>query len=500
MVFFSVLLSGIGLAGFAALAVLFFQRELRRNLERDLAGALARAAPVLLRIADGGRPVVDDWMAARLEGRLEEFGAVYAVRSSKRLPWLFGPGWPVDDPVRMDDLLEALPRTSFPENWTRPTRPRDREQRGARRVREGGPPPPTPRDVRILHPSGAESEWMVAGLRDGGAAAFLAVPGGLNQPRTRRLVAVFLFVGPVALLLVGIGAFFLAGRGIAPIRRLSAVASSVTADDLSRRIDTVGMEREFSGLIEVFNGMLDRLERSFHQARRFGQDAAHELNTPLTVLTAKIDDAVAEVEDGSPEQVRLAGLGEEVRRLREIVRKLHLLARIDGGGLKTDMKEIGVARVVEEVISEMAEVFSEVGFSTDIETGLRARADVGLLRQILLNLLSNAGRYNRPEGWVRVTAKAEDGRVTLSVENSGPAVSEDLQERVFDRFSRGDPARGSSGGGLGLGLSLAREFARAMGGDLRLADGREDRIRFLLTLPGLPAPASPGRSVHFPPE
>lgn len=489
MVFFSVLVSGVGLAGFALLALGFFQRELRRNLERDLAGILVQAAPVLLRIADPARPALDDWMAARLEGRLEEFGAVYAARREDGAPWRFGGGWPETDPARLAGIVARLPESRLPAAGQRRERLPGRGPGGGR---ENEPPPLSPREVRVFRPQAFSGDWLVAGARDGGAVVLLAVRGSLHQPQTRRLLAVLMVAGPLALLLVGAGAFVLAGRAVAPVGRLTREASSITAADLSKRIDPAGMEREFSELIEVFNGMLARLELSFRQARRFGQDAAHELNTPLTILTARVDEAVADSADGSPQQVRLAEIGEEVRRLREIVRKLHLLARIDGGGFRAEAAEIDPGEVVAECMEEAAELFPELAFRMEEPVGARARADRGLLRQILLNLFSNAGRYNRRGGSVRAgVSGGPEGAVLVWVENTGPAIPAELAERIFDRFARGDSARGREGGGLGLGLSLAREFARTMGGDLRLANFGEDRIRFELLLPGTDAGLTP---------
>jgi len=487
MILFSVLVSAVGLAGFAFLSLGFFHRELRRNLEKDLSAALVRSVPILVRLSEGDREPLEERMAARIEGWLDQFGAVYAVRRMNRSDWILSSEWPERKTAVLDRTAERLPPATFPQGWSRQgwrTRnplsgERQRPPRGERDT-----PPGLRSNIRVFRPEGWPGDWLVAGVRNDRVAVMLAVPADLNRGEVRRLLAVFLIAGPLALILVGVGAFFLAGRALLPIRRLTEVAGNVTATDLSARIGTDGMEREFRELIEVFNGMLGRLERSFFQARRFGHDAAHELNTPLTVLTARLDEALSSADAGSPAQVQLAEIGEEIDRMKEIVRKLELLSRIDGGGFHPAAEPMDLRAVAEETVSEIAEIFPDIDFCLEEGGALETRADRGLVRQILLNLLSNGARYNREGGRVTVSMKQSRGQTLLEVENTGPAIPEELRERIFDRFSRGDVSRERTDGGLGLGLSLAMEFARAMNGDLRLVSPAEDAIRFELELPG----------------
>lgn len=480
MVLFSVLVSGFGLFVFALLALGFFQRELRQSLVRELSGALVQSAPVLLRSLEDRGSRAADWMAARIEGRLDQFGASYAVRVSELSGWVFSDDWPEKDNVSMNRAVEKLPETALT-GIQRQERPSEDRQRSLR---------PDPRRIRgmlsnvgVLQPSGWPSEWLVAGLRLEGAVVCLAVRGDLNHSEMRRLAAVFLITGPVALGLVGMGAFFLAGRALTPIRRLTDAASRIGAADLSQRIETTHAEREFHELIEKFNEMLNRLEKSFQQARRFGQDAAHELNTPLTVLTARIDDAVKNAETGSSEQIHLVGIGEELGRMREIVRKLELLARIDGGGFQPEKESFALRSLSKDVVAELAEIFTAIEFHVENGDEVEVLADRGLARQILLNLMSNGARYNREGGRVHLAIEKRETHIRTIVSNTGPAIPGELSERIFERFSRGDPARQHGKGGLGLGLSLAREFARAMDGDLKLVNGTEDSICFEWILP-----------------
>lgn len=481
LVLLSMLVSGAGLLGFALLSLGFQHRRDRASLEENLGRVLAQTAPVLLHVARGGESPGAERLAGRVFGRMEEFGAVYALRAGPDREWEFGPGWPSPGAGLSEDFLRSLPDSR------RPVRGPGRFDTDPRRFRErpGGPEIPAlaRRNVRLLEEETLPSGWLAAGIRYGGSVVVLAIPESLARAQTRRLAAVLLLASPVALGLVGIGAFLLAGRATAPVRRFSAVAARTSGEDLSHRIPPEGLDREFSELAEVFNGMLARLETSLRQARRFGQDAAHELNTPLTVLTNRLEEALAAAPDGSPEQAMLAESADELGRLREIVRKLHLLARIDGGGLRAEATPVDLARLAGDTVDEVKESFPGIHFAFSGPSKLVVSADPTLVRQILLNLLGNAASYNRPGGRVEVALTEEPGATRLAVTNTGEAIPPAVADSVFERFFRGDASRSREAGGLGLGLSLAREFARAHGGDLVLAENVHDQIRFVLTLP-----------------
>lgn len=145
------------------------------------------------------------------------------------------------------------------------------------------------------------------------------------------LRAAFSLAALPALGFIGIGAWLLSGRALAPVEKLSDAMQTVGAQGLDRRIPFDGEDREFRRLIEAFNSMLERLERSFAQASRFSADAAHELKTPLAILQGQLERAIAEAESGSPLQKNLADILDEVQRLSVISRKLLLLSLADAG-------------------------------------------------------------------------------------------------------------------------------------------------------------------------
>ena len=292
----------------------------------------------------------------------------------------------------------------------------------------------------------------------------------------------FLLAAPLALGFIGLGAWFLSGRALSPISSLTATMESVTAKGLDQRVALRHEDEEFRRLIQVFNGMLERLERSFLQATRFSGDAAHELKTPLAILQGQIERAMAQCEAGSPIQTHLTDILDEVQRLGTISRKLLLLSLADAGRLRLHVIRLDLSQVLADLLEDAEMLAPELDVSGSIAPGLMVKADAALLQQVLHNLLGNAIKYNLPNGWIRISASLEGGRVEVSIVNSSVGIPQADHERIFERFYRADPAHNRQVEGVGLGLSLSREIARAHGGDLVLADSGEGEVRFLVSL------------------
>ncbi len=294
----------------------------------------------------------------------------------------------------------------------------------------------------------------------------------------------FLLASPLALGFIGLGAWFLSGRALSPIRRITATMESVTAKGLDQRIALGKEDQEFRQLIHVFNGMLERLERSFLQASRFSADAAHELKTPLAILQGQIERAMTQCEAGSPIQAHLTDILDEVQRLGTISRKLLLLSLADAGRLRLNVTRFDLTQALEDMVEDAQMLAPGLEVSGSIASGLTVNADEALLRQLLHNLLSNAIKYNLPNGWIRFTAFRAGECVEVSVGNASKGVPATDCERIFERFYRADPSHNRQIEGVGLGLSLSREIARAHGGDLILTESPEGEVGFVLRMAG----------------
>jgi len=305
------------------------------------------------------------------------------------------------------------------------------------------------------------------------------------QTELNRMRNAFLVALPVALFLVGLGGWVVSGHALRPLRTIARTAERVTAQGLGQRIPLSEEDPEISRLITVLNRMMDRLEVSFRQAVRFSADASHQLKTPLSIMQGELENALQGAAAGSAEQQVFSNLLEETERLKTITRSLLLLARADAGQLQLNLVPVNLAEQLQGVVED-AEVLGagqQMSFETELPAGLWVKADWPLLQQAIFNLIGNASKYNEPGGRVRVVLAGTGGRVELNIGNTGPGIPPEEQSRVFDRFCRLDAARNRGVDGVGLGLSLAREIARAHGGDVVLKESRNGWTCFSLTLP-----------------
>ncbi len=302
-----------------------------------------------------------------------------------------------------------------------------------------------------------------------------------------KMVQSFLKALPFALVFIGAGSWWVAGRAVKPIQKIIATAEHITPEGLSERIEGVESHDELGRLARVLNRMMERIEVAFHQTRRFSADASHELRTPLAVMQGKIEAALQEDGRSNRDKETLAELLGRVGQLRSIIDSLLMLSRSDAGSLTMDRGKLDLYEVMADVTEDAEIIASDEGISlatVSCPAGTQVNGDGRLLRLAISNLLTNAVKYNVTErGEISSEVCIKEGFCEIVITNTGPQISEENRERIFERFYRGDPARGAAKRGFGLGLSLSRVIASAHGGKLELLSSREGRNSFLMTLP-----------------
>lgn len=330
------------------------------------------------------------------------------------------------------------------------------------------------------------SHWRMALAKHDGYSVLV----GLNLEKVREdsalMVRAFAVAFPIALVAMALCIWIYVTKAISPIRRLSETIESVSAQSLGARLESAGEYSEFASLIEHFNGMLERLGRSFTQATRFSADAAHELKTPIAILQGQLEVALQRAPDGSDEQHLLAGLLDETQRLKSITRKLLILAKADAGSLDAQRDRVDIRRLTEELIGLSREDDPSVELELSLEAeDFEALCDETLSRQILNNLIGNALKYRSPaDASIGLRLRETGSSLVWEISNPCEPMDAETRRRLFDRFIRGDAARNRSVDGTGLGLSLSLEFARAQGGTLTLVEtAGTDEMRIRLELP-----------------
>ncbi|HKB88910.1 MAG TPA: ATP-binding protein [Opitutaceae bacterium] len=296
----------------------------------------------------------------------------------------------------------------------------------------------------------------------------------------------YLSAMPVVLLLVAAGGWWIASRALRPISDITQVASQITANKLHERIPVEPTNDEISRHVQVLNGMFDRLQRSFEQTSRFAADASHELRTPLTIMRGELEAAVRS-ENFNPDQKRLlTELLEETAGLQKITDDLLLLARLDAPDRQPfALTPVNLSLLTQEAFedAELLASSQEIKLQADIAPHLVVAGDALLLRRVLLNLLDNAVRHNRPQGELRLGLKQEGDYAVLTIGNTGLGIPAQEQPRLFQRFFRPNSDRNRETGGSGLGLSLSREILAAHQGEIKLVRSESDWTEFCVRCP-----------------
>jgi signal transduction histidine kinase len=276
--------------------------------------------------------------------------------------------------------------------------------------------------------------------------------------------------------------WLLALMALRPVRTIAGTVGKITARNLDQRISVNRADHEFRQLVTLINQMLDRLESSFKQAVRFSADAAHELKTPLTILQGELENALQAAADGSADQRTYKELLDEVQRLKSIIRKLLLLAQADSGQMVLSKENVNLTRMIEAVGEDIQILAPGLTVQAELQPDVKVTADPDLLNQVIQNLASNAVKFCRGESPIVLLLKTEGSRAVFRISNRGETIPPEERGRVFERFYRANKSRNRSIDGAGLGLSLAREIARAHGGTLELEDSADGQTVFCLTL------------------
>lgn len=337
-------------------------------------------------------------------------------------------------------------------------------------------------DPRMLYKKTTTGNWQIGVVSSIYAQGAIAVSVEAINEEMKVIRHIFLVVISGTLLLVAGGAWLLSNSALFSINKLTFAIQQIKVTGLEYRVPIGTVDVEFVELIEVFNQMLERLERSFQQASRFSGDAAHELKTPLAILQGELERMMQQVELGSDLQQNLSNLLDEVNRLNGIIKKLLLLSLADAGQMRLHKVKVNVSEILAVIVEDVELLAPNLNIQTEFPPELWVLGDRDLLSQVLQNLISNAIKYNLANGWITLKAYQGDKTIQITITNSSQDIPPSEGDRIFERFYRGDPARTRRIEGIGLGLSLSREIAKAHQGELTLDQTSLGQTAFTLKL------------------
>lgn len=293
-------------------------------------------------------------------------------------------------------------------------------------------------------------------------------------------------------LAAGFLGYWLSRYTIRPLTRVTDAAEAVALGQLDTRMNYSEYEHDpdLAPLVANFNMMVQTLEERIAADARFASDVSHELRSPLTTLKASLQ-VLENNREALPERAQQAFdlLDSDVERFTQLVEDLLEISRFDAGAVRLELDDVALVPMVRATINNLTHGTVEVLHEPQLEDTIIA-CDKRRLARILANFVNNAEKY--ADGATHVSVERHQGgpdgepSVRVAVEDSGPGVPEELREKIFDRFNRGDQG-GSRGAdvGVGLGLSLAAEHARLQAGNVWVEDRTDggSGARFVVELP-----------------
>ncbi len=300
----------------------------------------------------------------------------------------------------------------------------------------------------------------------------------LDQILTQSIIAL-LVTSAVAVLL----GWLVAGHALAPVHRITSTARSASQRNLRARVGLDGPPDELKDLADTFDGMLARLETAFESQRRFAAQASHELRTPIAVIRAEADVALADEDANARERALATAVRAEVDRSAALIDGLLALARSESTLHETET--VDLAELAGDVVGMLIPLADQ--HAVEIELALDEAQVVGdrvLLERMISNLVTNAIVHNEAREderqWVAVTVATRDADAVLAVANSGPELGDEDLAYYFEPFTR---RNGRDRRGVGLGLTIVRSVAETHGGEVSIEPQSERSLTVTVTLP-----------------
>ena len=355
------------------------------------------------------------------------------------------------------------------------------------------PPPAMSRSVSLRLQSGREVRAIASPLATAGApisAILVAAPVDRSAPDATVFLRSMLLVAPLVLVASAFAGYWLSANALRPVQGIIDELAAITdGRSLHRRLEVPLAGDEVSRLAQTLNGMLARLEQSFSSLRRFTADASHELKTPLMVLRAGVERSLTDPR--TPTEV-MASLDEtlgEINRMTELVEGLLTLARADEGRAPLPVERTDLRDLVAEA-SETAGMLAESGrvqvATVMPDAPVWAMVDRRRIREMLLNLVTNAIKYTPDEGKVELSLVERSDGAVIVVRDTGIGIASNDLPHIFERFWRADIARSRTGErpGSGLGLAITKWIAEAHGGSISASSrlGRGTTLTVVLPL------------------
>lgn len=278
--------------------------------------------------------------------------------------------------------------------------------------------------------------------------------------------------------------YFLAGRIVRPIVVITRRAREISADTLEKRIPVGASHDEISELALCMNQMFDRLQHSFARQKQYLSDVSHELKSPLAMLRIFFEEATRQQKDPARFQQQLQAQERNVRRMERLVKTMLELSLLEVKNA-CNHESFNLTELLCSVIDDFAPLLEkeEILLVKELPPRLDMPGDKDALRRVMINIMDNAIKYNRPHGRIEILAARKEDRILLSVYNTGQGVPRTDLEKVFEQFYRVEKSRSLEYGGAGLGLAMVKKIVQMHDGTVKMDSEEGKWVKVTLDLP-----------------
>jgi len=285
-----------------------------------------------------------------------------------------------------------------------------------------------------------------------------------------RLLIVMTLTGLIIMLLASVGGSFIINRALHPVKSVVKTAEDITAEDLSLRIDSKNRKDEIGALVETFNNMIARLEKSIKKIRQFSGDVSHELRTPLTIIRGEIEVLLRKDRPKEEYLKTLNSVLEESHRMEKLIDDLLFLSRVEAMDRSKGMETVDLDEVLNAVIKFRSPSASNKKISIDTKNikPVQLKGNRELLERMTANILDNAIRYSNSGSHIEIELEKNEKTARLQIRDTGISIPEESIPLIFDRFYVVDKSRSKETGGAGLGLSIVKWIAEYHNAEIKV--------------------------------
>ncbi len=358
-----------------------------------------------------------------------------------------------------------------------------------------------PFDAEVVLSTGRDIDWRIVAmpLNRANGSVVVAIPTSSN----RQIVAEYGVIGGrfgiFLLTLSGLSIWLTITSALRPLKEVERTSEAVQSGKFSSRLIERDPKTEIGRLNRALNSMLDSIEgavsgrdNTLSQMRRFVSDASHELRTPLVTVRGYAElyrmGAIKNKKDVAEAMQRIES---EAIRMSGLVESLLTLTRMDEIG-NLSLKDQDISELASAVVKDAAVANPQVRFTSKFTSSEKARIDVDRIKQVLTNLVNNAGRFAPQGSEVLVTVSQSEKNHRIEVIDHGEGIPESMRSKVFDRFFRADNSRNRETGGSGLGLAIAHSIVSAHSGKIWIEETKGGGATFIIEIPT----AGPSNEVH----